>query len=125
LNDRFLIEVIHGGHDAVLEFLFGCDADMAQDLASELGEEARDEVEPGAVPGREGEVETVRGLPGGPDHCLFGDMRGMTVEDQLDRRGSRIGSVEKPEEFEEFAAAMASLRRAWTLPVTRSTPVRG
>ena len=24
------IKVIHGGHDAILEFLFGCDADMAQ-----------------------------------------------------------------------------------------------
>ena len=23
MNDRFLIEVIHGGHDAILEFLFG------------------------------------------------------------------------------------------------------
>src|ERR1700704_699044 len=38
-----------------------------------------------------------------------GDMRGMIVEDQLDRRVGRIGGVEKREEFDEFAAAMAIL----------------
>jgi hypothetical protein len=38
MNDGLLIEVIHGGHDAVLEFLFGCDADVTQDGASEFGE---------------------------------------------------------------------------------------
>jgi hypothetical protein len=27
-------EIIHGGDEAVLEFLFGCDADVAQDGAS-------------------------------------------------------------------------------------------
>jgi hypothetical protein len=33
----------------------------------------------------------------------------MIVEDQLDRRVGRIGGVEKREEFDEFAAAMAIL----------------
>ena len=33
----------------------------------------------------------------------------MIVEDQLDRRVGRIGGVEKLEEFDEFAAAMAIL----------------
>jgi hypothetical protein len=33
----------------------------------------------------------------------------MIVEDQLDRRLGRIGGVEKLEEFDEFAAAMAVL----------------
>ena len=37
------------------------------------------------------------------------DVRGMIVEDQLDRRMGRIGSVEKLEEFDEFAAAVAVL----------------
>ena len=37
------------GHDAVLERLFGCDADVAQDRAGEFGEEALDEVEPGTL----------------------------------------------------------------------------
>jgi len=34
--------------------MFGGDADVAQDGASELGEEALDEIEPRAVLGREG-----------------------------------------------------------------------
>ena len=33
----------------------------------------------------------------------------MIVEDQLDRRMGRIAGVEKPEKFDEFAAAMAIL----------------
>jgi hypothetical protein len=107
VNDGLLIEVIHGGHDAILEFLFGCDTDVAQNRAGELGEEAFDEVEPGAVLGREGEFETASRLAGEPRLSLFGDMRGMIVEDQLDRGVSRIGGVEKFEEFDEFAAAMA------------------
>ena len=36
VDDGVLVEVIHGSHDAVLEFLFGCDADVAQDGAREL-----------------------------------------------------------------------------------------
>ena len=46
MDDGVPIEFVHGGHDAILEFLFGCDADVAQDGASELGKEAFDEVEP-------------------------------------------------------------------------------
>ena len=49
------VEFIHGGHEAVLEFLFGCDADVAQHGGGELGKEPLDEIEPGAVLGREGE----------------------------------------------------------------------
>ena len=36
VNDRFLIEVIHGGHETVLEFLFGGDTDAAEDGPGEL-----------------------------------------------------------------------------------------
>jgi hypothetical protein len=89
------IEFIHGGHDAVLEFLFGCDADMAQHRAGELGEEAFDEIEPGAVLGREGELEAAGWLIGEPSLGLLGDVLGMIVDDQLDRGMSRIGGVEK------------------------------
>src|SRR5208337_1851207 len=109
VNDGMAIEVIHGGHDAVLELLFGCDADVAQDRAGELGEEALDEVEPGAVLGREDKFETADRLTGEPSLCLLGDVRGMIVEDQLDCRMGRIGGVEKPEKFDEFAAAVAVL----------------
>ena len=54
VDDRVLVEVIHGSHDAVLEFLFGCDTDVAQHRACELGEEALDEIEPRTMLGREG-----------------------------------------------------------------------
>jgi hypothetical protein len=37
---------MRSGHDAVLEFVFGRDADVAQDGTSEFGKEALDEVEP-------------------------------------------------------------------------------
>ena len=42
-------------------------------------------------------------------------MRGVTVEDRLDRRVGRIGGVEKFEEFDEFASAMAILDRCMDL----------
>jgi hypothetical protein len=42
VDDGGSIKVINGGHDAILEFLFGCEADMAQHRAGELGEEAFD-----------------------------------------------------------------------------------
>ena len=42
-------------------------------------------------------------LIGEPGFGLFGDVRGMIVEDQLDRCVGRIGGVEKLEEFDEFA----------------------
>ena len=103
------IEFIHGSHDAVLEFLFGCDADVAQHRAGELGEEALHEIEPRAVLGSEGEFEAAGGLIGEPGFGFLGDVRGVIVEDQLDRGVGRIGGVEKLEEFDEFAAAVAVL----------------
>ena len=53
--------------------------------------------------------ETADRLTGEPSLCLLGDVRGMIVEDQLDRRMGRIGGVEKLEKFDEFAAAVAVL----------------
>ena len=46
MDDGMSVELVHGGHDAILELLFGCDADVAQDRAGELGEETLDEIEP-------------------------------------------------------------------------------
>jgi hypothetical protein len=42
VNDGVLIEVVHGGHDAIFEFLFGCDADRAR--TGEFVKEALDEI---------------------------------------------------------------------------------
>ena len=74
MNDGLLVEIVDGGHDAILKFFFGGDADLAQDGAGELGEEALDQIEPGAVLGREGEFEAMRGLPRDPCFALFGDV---------------------------------------------------
>ena len=109
MNDGMTIEFIHSGHDAVLEFLFGRNADVAQDGAGELGEKALDEIEPGAMLRREGEFEAAGRLLGEPSFGFLGNVRGMIVEDQLDRRVGWIGGVEKLEEFDEFAAAVAIL----------------
>jgi hypothetical protein len=43
VNDGLLIEIVHGGHDPILEFLFGRDADVAEDGAGKFREEALDE----------------------------------------------------------------------------------
>ena len=109
MDDRMSVELVDGGDDALLEFLFRCDSDVAQDGAGKFGKEALDEIEPGAVPGREGEFEAAGRLLGEPSFGFLGNVRGMIVEDQFDRRVGWIGGVEKLEEFDEFAAAVAIL----------------
>ena len=104
MNDGIAIEEVHGGHDAIPEPLFGRDANMAQHGAGQLGEEALDEVEPRAMLGCEGELEAPRGLLGKPGFGLPGDMRGMIIEDEVDRGVGRIGFVETHEERDELAA---------------------
>ena len=74
MDDGVSVELVHGGHDTVLELLFGCDADMAQHRAGDLGEETLDEIEPGAVLGREGEFEAASRLVGEPSLGLLGDV---------------------------------------------------
>jgi hypothetical protein len=81
MNDGIAVEIIYSGDEAILEFLLGCYPDVAQDGAGEFGKEALDEIEPRAVLGCEGEFESVCGLAGEPSSGLFGDMRGMIVED--------------------------------------------
>ena len=36
MNDGLLIEIVHGSHDPILEFLFGRDADVAEDGAGKF-----------------------------------------------------------------------------------------
>jgi hypothetical protein len=64
VNDGVFVEVVDGGHEALLELVFGGDADVAQDRTCELGEEALDEIEPGAMLWGEGELEPAGGLIG-------------------------------------------------------------
>ena len=49
MNGGIAVEIIHGGHETILELLLGGDADVAQDGAGEPGKEALDEIEPGTV----------------------------------------------------------------------------
>jgi hypothetical protein len=76
MDDRVAIDVVDTGHDALLELLLRPNPDVAQDRAGELGEEALDEVEPGAVLGCEGELETAGRSSGQPS---FGFSRGVRV----------------------------------------------
>jgi len=61
MNDGILVEVIDSGHKTILEFLFGRDADVAEHRAGHFGEEALDQIEPGAVLGREGNSKRCAG----------------------------------------------------------------
>ena len=45
VNDGIAVEIIHGGHEAILEFLLGGDANVPQDGTGEFREEALDEIE--------------------------------------------------------------------------------
>jgi hypothetical protein len=107
VDDRMAIEVLDASHDAFLEFVLRCHPDMAQDRASKLGEEALDQVEPGAVLGRECEVEAAGRSSSKPSSGFSGDVCGMIVEDQLDRGTGRIGRIEQLEELDELSAAVA------------------
>src|SRR5260370_25639815 len=115
VDGGMLGDLVHRGYDAFLELVFGGDEDVAQDGASELGEEALDEIEPGAVLGREGELEAAGRLFGEPSGGFLGDVSGMIVEDQLDRRVGRIGLIEKLEELDELAAAVTILNQGVNL----------
>ena len=66
-----LVEFVHGGHDAFLELVFGCDPDVAQDGGGELGKETLDVIEPGGVLGRESKFKAACGLIGEPRYCLL------------------------------------------------------
>src|SRR6201994_4564585 len=95
---------------------------MAQDGAGELREEAFDQVEPGAVLGREGKVEAAWRPGVEPGSGFPRNVCGMVVEDQLDRGAGRIGGIEKLEEFDELAAAVAVLDQGVDLPGEQIDP---
>ena len=57
--------------------------------------------------GREGKVEAAWRPGVEPGSGFPRNVCGMIVEDQLDRGAGRIGGIEKLEEFDELAAAVA------------------
>jgi hypothetical protein len=109
MNDRSSIDAIDGGKDTLAQLLRGGDADVSKDGAGEFGEEALDEVEPGAVFGSEYKCETSLGLLGEPSLGLLGCMGGMIVQNDLDRGGGRVGGVDLLEDLDKLARAMSFL----------------
>lgn len=71
MNDGIRVEVVDGGHEALLEFLLGGDADVAQDGAGEFGKKSLYEIQPGAVLGSESEFEAMHRLIGKPGFGLL------------------------------------------------------
>ena len=116
------IDILDTGHDALPELLLGCHTNVTQDRAGKLGEEALDEIEPGAVDEREGELEAAGRSSGAPASGLLRYMSGMIVENQLNRGAGRIGSIKEPEEFDELAAAVAVSDQGMNLPGEQINP---
>src|SRR5215204_7077382 len=105
-----------------LSSCLGSDTDMAQDGARHLGKEALDQIEPGAMGRREGELEAALGLAGEPRLRLLGDVSGMIIEGQLDRGVSRISGIKKLEELDELSAAVAISDEGMDLPGEQINP---
>lgn len=57
MDDGVAIDLVDASHSAVHMLLLRAHPDVPQDRTGELGEEALNEVEPGAVLRREGELE--------------------------------------------------------------------
>ena len=89
---------------------------MAQDRPREFGEEALDEIEPRTMLGREGKLEASRRSSIEPGSCFSRYVRGMIIEDQLDRGAGRISGVETFEEFNELPAAVTVSDERMDLP---------
>ena len=122
MDDRVAIDVVDTGHDALLELLLRPNPDVAQDRAGELGEEALDEVEPGAMLGCESELETAGRSSGQPSFGFSRGVRGMIVENQFDCGAGRISGVNKFEEFDELSTAVAVSDQAVDLPREQINP---
>ena len=101
------IDIGDAGHDAFLELVLRGYPDVAQHRAGELGEEALNEVEPRAMLGDEGELEASSWSRSQPSSGFSRYVRGMIVEDQFNCGTRRVSGIEKLEEFDELAAAVA------------------
>lgn len=62
MDDRVAVDIVEVGNDAGFEFGLGRDTDVSEHRACHFGEEALDEVEPGAMLGGEYEGEPALGL---------------------------------------------------------------
>ena len=122
MDDGMAINVFDSVHDALLELLLRRYANVAQDRAGKLGEEAFDQVEPGPVCRCEGELEAAGWSSGEPSSGFSRDVSGMIIENQLDRGAERIGGIKKLEKFDKLSAAVAVSDQGMYLPSEQINP---
>ena len=58
MDDGLLVDVLDGGQDTLCELVFGSNSDVPEHGARQLGEEAFDQIEPGAMLRGEAPIET-------------------------------------------------------------------
>src|ERR1019366_7867930 len=108
MNDRIGIDFLDAFQNSVAKFLPGLHPKATEEGASHLPEERLDDVEPGAMRGRQHVFEPVwprRQICA----CLLGDMRRMIVEDDPNGAGCRIVSIQIFEQRDELAAPVTPL----------------
>jgi hypothetical protein len=118
--------------DSLDEFLFALHPDFPEHAARHLAEHILHQIEPGAVLRNEDELKALR--PTSQVALRFlGDRGGVIVENQSQRRGGRIGSIQL---FQQLNEVLAPIRLADDLgdrangadpapPVTKRSPAVG
>jgi hypothetical protein len=102
MDHRVAVEVVDEFDDALLELVLGGDADVTEYGASGFGKEALDEVESRSVLGGEDELEASFGSCREPSFGFSRDMRGVIVENDLDRGCRGASRVEDTKEFDAY-----------------------
>jgi len=117
MDHRVAVEVVDEFENALLELVLGGDADVTEYGAGGIGKEALDEVEPRSVLGGEDELEAPFGSGREPSLGFSSrKMRGVIVENDLDRGCRGVSHVEETKEFDELATAMAISDQGMDLP---------
>ena len=117
MDHRVAVEVVDEFENALLELVLGGAADVTEYGAGGFGKEALDEVEPRSVLGGEDELEAPFGSGREPSLGFSSrNMRGVIVENDLDRGCRGVSHVEETKEFDELATAMAISDQGMDLP---------
>ncbi len=91
--------------DAVDEFLFASDPDAPQHAARHFAEHGFNDIEPRAMFWREDEFESVR-VKTEPALRLFGNMRGVIVEQEANAGLERVDLVQFSQQHDEVCAGV-------------------
>ena len=79
MDDGLLVDVLDGGQDTLRELVFGSDSDVPEHGARQLGEEAFDQIEPGAMLWGEGKFEAALWLDNEPGFGFLQNVGGMVA----------------------------------------------